>query len=271
MIFPKTLSFLSTYLLLFQLLALSSQHNLVQAGDYSLQTPTAATRWVAGQAGQITIVSQDKATSATPTNGRLLTVTLRYYKNLFQPDVVAATIRDHVQLLVPFGSTQTQVSLTINDFIVPATLTPGTNYFVRISRYDSLFDQETDNSPSFQIVAATAPPPLSPPPAGNTTTTPVPSLPTNTTLLPTTTTANTTITPTPTPTVPAQTCNDVREQCAAQGKVYVDATNTTACTCGAALIVPTVVGSGASSTIQSTTSGPTAALVVLLLVVMTLF
>ncbi|KAF8949641.1 hypothetical protein BGZ46_005022, partial [Entomortierella lignicola] len=157
MVFPKTISFVSTYLLLLQLLALSTQNNLVHAAQYSFVTPTSATLWTAGQPGQVTIVSQDKATSASPTNGRLLTIDLCVYKNIFQPDVVVATIKDHVQLLVPFGSTETQVSLTINDFVVPATVSSGSSYFVRLSRYDGLFDQETDKSPQFQIMAAVNP------------------------------------------------------------------------------------------------------------------
>ncbi|KAF9175781.1 hypothetical protein BGX21_002188 [Mortierella sp. AD011] len=266
MIFSKSFSFLSTYLLLLQLLALSSQHNLVQAGEYSFQTPTSATRWVTGQVGQVTINSQDKATSATPTNDHLLTITLRYYKNILQPDALAATIKDNVQLLVPYGSTATQVSMTINDFIVPTTLAAGTQYFVRILRYNNIFDQESDDSPYFQIVSGAITTTV---PAGNATTA---TLFPTTTALPTTTIAvNTTTTSTPTPTASTQTCADVQEQCAAQGKVFISATTTAPCSCGAALIVPTIVGSGASSNIQSTTSGPTAALVVLLLVVMTLF
>ncbi|KAF9116335.1 hypothetical protein BGX27_003328 [Mortierella sp. AM989] len=263
MIFPKAFSFV----LLVQLLALSSSQNLVQAADYSFTTPTAATRWVAGQPALVTIVSTDKAKSAAPSNDRLLSITLNVNKGIFQPNSLVATIKDHVQLLVPFGSTQTQVSLSINDFVIPANVPAGDKYFVTLKRYDSLFDQETVKSPTFQIVAAPQPPP-----GGNTTTGPTQPTPTNTSLLPTQTANTTTVAPTPTSTLPAgQTCNDVKEQCAAQGKAYVEATNTEPCACGAASIVPIVVGSGASSTIQSTTGGPTAALVVLLLVVMTLF
>ncbi|KAF9439186.1 hypothetical protein BGZ76_009358 [Entomortierella beljakovae] len=255
MIFTKTLSFLSTYLLLLQILTLFSCNNVVQ-GAYSFSTPTAATRWVAGQAGQLTIVSTDKAKSATPTNDRLLTITLCKNKNIFQPNELVATIKDHVQLLIPFGSALTEVSLTINDFVVPSTI-PAGQYHVRIVRDDGLFDRESENSPTFQIVAAAQPP------AGNTTTT---GLPTSTTLVPTATTSTTA--PTPTSTLPAgQTCDDVKQQCAAQGKTYVEPTANTACTCGTALIVPTVIN-GATTT---TTSGPNAALVVLLLVVMNLF
>ncbi len=94
---------------------------------------------------------------------------------------------------------------------------------------------------------------------------------TNTLATPTATTAS--IAPTPT-----LSCLDVKEQCAAQGKVYQDTTASSPCACGADLIIPTIVPNGASGSIKSTvkstfksTGGPTAAFAVLILVVMTLF
>ncbi|KAG0340162.1 hypothetical protein BG000_000540 [Podila horticola] len=238
---------------------------------YSLQTPTAATRWVVGQPGTITVVSTDKATATTSPTARLLTITLRTANGgLFGGSTLVATIRDRVQLLVPAGSAQPSVSLTINDWVVPANVPAGTNYIVQVARdKDGFFDiPDKESSPQFQIVAAVAPPV----PGGNTTTSA--TLPTSTTL-----SATPTTTALPTPTLPAgQTCEDVKQQCAAQGKAYVEATATALCQCGVTLIQPNVQGSGGASikaqvkslTFQ-TSGGPTASLAVLLLVVMALF
>ncbi|KAG0013010.1 hypothetical protein BGZ82_002313, partial [Podila clonocystis] len=130
---------------------------------YSLQTPTAATRWVVGQPGSITIVSTDKATATTSPTARLLTITLRTANGgLFGGSTLVATIRDRVQLLVPAGSTQPSVSLTINDWVVPANVPAGTKYIVQVARdKDGFFDiPDKESSPQFQIVAAVAPPPV---------------------------------------------------------------------------------------------------------------
>ncbi|KAG0357932.1 hypothetical protein BG005_002921 [Podila minutissima] len=237
---------------------------------YSLQTPTAATRWVVGQPGTITIVSTDKATATTSPTARLLTITLRTANGgIFGGSTLVATIRDRVQLLVPAGSAQPSVSLTINDWVVPANVPAGTTYIVQVARdKDGFFDiPDKESSPQFQIVAAVAPPL----PGGNTTTTALP--------IPTTLSATPTSTALPTPTLPAgQTCEDVKQQCAAQGKAYVEATATALCQCGVTLIKPNVQGSsGASIKAQvksltfQTSGGPTASLAVLLLVVMALF
>ncbi|KAI9236508.1 MAG: hypothetical protein BYD32DRAFT_418646 [Podila humilis] len=257
------------------LLLLTLVHLAVFAhAGYSLQTPTAATRWVVGQSGTITIVSTDKATASTSPTARLLTITLRTAnRGIFGGTTLVATIRDRVQLLVPAGSTEPSVSLTISDWVVPANVPAETNYIVQVARdKDGFFDiPDKVTSPQFQIVAAVTPPV----PGGNTTTT-VP-LPTITTI--STITTITTTTALPTPTLPAgQTCEDVKQQCAAQGKAYVEATGTALCQCGVTLIVPNVQGSGGASikaqvkrTFQTTSSGPTASLAVLLLVVMALF
>lgn len=71
-----------------------------------------------------------------------------------------ATIRDRVQLLVPTGSTQPSVSLTISDWAVPANVPPETNYIVQVARdKDGFFDiPDKVTSPQFQIVAAVTPP-----------------------------------------------------------------------------------------------------------------
>lgn len=71
-----------------------------------------------------------------------------------------ATIRDRVQLLVPAGSAQPSVSLTINDWVVPANVPAGTTYIVQVARdKDGFFDiPDKESSPQFQIVAAVAPP-----------------------------------------------------------------------------------------------------------------
>ncbi|KAG0071091.1 hypothetical protein BGZ92_004316, partial [Podila epicladia] len=129
---------------------------------YSLQTPTAATRWVVGQPGTITIVSTDKATATTSPTARLLTITLRTANGgIFGGSTLVATIRDRVQLLVPAGSAQPSVSLTINDWVVPANVPAGTKYIVQVARdKDGFFDiPDKESSPQFQIVAAVAPPP----------------------------------------------------------------------------------------------------------------
>ncbi|KAF8937827.1 hypothetical protein EDD21DRAFT_400370 [Dissophora ornata] len=256
----KALSFLSSLLIL--LLALSTQqHAVVHAGTYSYTTPTGGTRWVTGQLGLVDIVLSDKSTNT-------VSVTLqRRQSDIFNPSVTVATLRDRVLLVVPAGATQLQYNIT--DFVVPAVLTAGTSYFVRTSYSGFLGIAQNSDSADFQIVA----------PANTT----VPTstvlststlLPTSTTLLPTSTTSTT-----PTPTLPAgQTCSDVQEQCAAQGRVFQNTTATSPCACGATLVVPTIVGSSAPGSIKSTvkssfqnTGGPTAALAVLLLVVMTMF
>ncbi|KAF9146126.1 hypothetical protein BGX30_003982 [Mortierella sp. GBA39] len=246
-----TFLFLTT--LLFTLLSILLTSHTTSAGGYTFQNPTAATRWSTGQPGLITIVSTDAAKADTPTTSRLLTITLRISSGgIFGSSTTVAVIKDAFQLLVPLGSTTGSVTLTISDWVVPATLAAGDKYTVHLARTkDGFFDiPDSVDSPTFQIVAANV-------------TTPSPT-PTPTT---TTTTA-----PTPTQTT---TCNDIKEQCAAQSKAFQAASGTTPCSCGAALIVPNIVDSvnSASSnknTFQST-GGPTTALAFLLLVVLTLF
>ncbi|KAG0377091.1 hypothetical protein BGX24_006721 [Mortierella sp. AD032] len=236
----------SSLLFLFSLLLTLLTTQTVQAA-YTFQTPTAATRWSSGQPGLITLVSTDKATASTTPTSRLLTITLQR-RGTFGIGSVVATIKDNVQLLVPVGSTAPSVTLVIQDWIVPATMVAGDKYFVHVERARDGFEiiPETADSPNFSIVA-------------------VPPTPTPT---------STTPTPTPTPT---STCNDIKEQCAAQSKVFQPASGTTPCSCGAAIIVPNIIDGNSNSafggkanvkaTFQST-GGPTAALAVLLLVVM---
>ncbi|KAF9968551.1 hypothetical protein BGZ70_002455 [Mortierella alpina] len=172
------------------------------------------------------------------------------------------TIRDRVQLLIPAANPeQNQVILDINDWVVPANIPAGDKYLVRLELEGGFLFKVSAETAEFQIVAA-APP-------GNTTTATMTM--TNTLATPTATTAS--IAPTPT-----SSCVDVKEQCAAQGKVYEEATATSPCACGADLIIPTVKPNGASGSIKSTvkstfktTGGPTAAFAVLILVIMTMF
>ncbi|KAF9955050.1 hypothetical protein BGZ72_004079 [Mortierella alpina] len=251
--------------LLLQLTLLSSQQTLVQAGPYSFQTPTGATRWTVGQPGQINIVSKERAKANTSPTDKLFKVTLERRKDgLFGGRTTITTIRDRLQLLIPAANPQqTEVTMDINDWLIPANVPPGNNYFVRLELdKNGVLDlfPESAETPVFQIVAAAIP--------GNTTTT---MTMTNTLATPTATTAS--IAPTPT-----SSCLDVKEQCAAQGKVYQEASGSSPCSCGADLIVPTIVPNAASGSIKSTvkstfksTGGPTAAFAVLILVVMTLF
>ncbi|KAG0248766.1 hypothetical protein BG011_009930 [Mortierella polycephala] len=254
----------SNTVLLFSLLLVQLSHHLVQAG-YTFQAPTAATRWVAGQPGLVTIVSTDKAKANTKVTDRLLTITLRNDRN------TAAVIKDGLQLLVPAGSAEKQVSWTL-DWVVPADMPGGLIYSVHLERAkDGFFDLLPDKEKTaiFQIDAN-----VPPSPTPGTTMTPTATL---------TPTANstTTLVPTPTPTPilpPAQTCNDIKEQCAAQGKSFLEATDTTPCSCGESLIIPTIIKKNAAtggikSTVSSfqSTGGPTAAFAFMLLVVMTIF
>ncbi|KAF9937676.1 hypothetical protein BGZ75_002057 [Mortierella antarctica] len=250
--------------LLLHLTLLSSQQTLVQAGPYSFQTPTGATRWTVGQVGLINIVSKEHAEAKTLPDDKLFKVTLERRKGgLFGGRTTMTTIRDRVQLLIPAANPQqTEVTLDINDWLVPANVPAGDNYFVRLELEKGGFlgFKESAETPEFQIVGAPTP--------GNTTAT---MTMTNTLATPTATTAS--IAPTPT-----STCLDVKEQCASQGKVYQEATASSPCTCGADLIIPTIVPNGASGSIKSTvkstfksTGGPTAAFAVLILVIMTLF
>lgn len=146
--------------LLLLLLTLVYLATFAHAG-YSLQTPTAATRWVVGQSSTITIVSTDKATASTSPTARLLTITLRTAnRGIFGGTTLVATIRDRVQLLVPAGSTEPSVSLTISDWAVPANVPAETNYIVQVARdRDGFFDiPDKVSSPQFQIMAAVTPP-----------------------------------------------------------------------------------------------------------------
>ena len=144
------------------LLLLSTIFSPVHAADtYSFQVPTAATVWTPGQAGVITITSTEKATSTTKPTDRLLTITLQKTTSIFGTSKQVAVIQDRLQLLVPAGSPQTEVSATISDWIVPSNLPPASTYFVRLVRAKTSFGDFfplTENSPSFQIVAPVAPP-----------------------------------------------------------------------------------------------------------------
>ncbi|GJJ75729.1 hypothetical protein EMPS_08087 [Entomortierella parvispora] len=220
------------------------------AAEYSFQVPTANTIWTAGQAGVITITSTDKETSTTKPTDRLLTITLQKDKTLLGSNQVAL-IRNRLQLLVPAGSSQTSVSVTITDWIVPADLPAGSTYFVQLQRakvsvWDILPLKET--SPRFQIVAPTVPP--SPSASGLPTSTT--SL-TNSTDLPTMTTT-TAIMPTASSLPPGTTCNDIQEQCAAQSLTFVDTDQGILCHCGAPLVVPTIRPSRGSPSFQKTDS-----------------
>ncbi|KAF8943700.1 hypothetical protein BGZ47_005126 [Haplosporangium gracile] len=238
--------------LLFSILSLLLTSHTTSAGGYTFQNPTAATRWSTGQPGLITIVSTDAAKADTPTTSRLLTITLRIPSGgIFGGSTNVAVIKDGFQLLVPPGSTTGSVTLAISDWVVPATLAAGNKYSVHLARTkDGIFDfPDSVDSPTFQIIAAN-------------TTTPTP----------TPTPTATTIAPTPTPTA---TCNDIKEQCAAQSKAFQPASGTTPCSCGAALIVPNIVGStnsalSSKNTFQNT-GGPITALAALLPLVLTLF
>ncbi|KAF9909944.1 hypothetical protein EC991_007747 [Linnemannia zychae] len=244
----KSSNLLSLFFTLFiALLTTQTAH----AASYTFQTPTAATRWTPGQPGLITIVSTDKASASTPPTSRLLTITLRVGTGgLFGSSTTVATIKEGIQLLVPVGSATPSVTLVIQDWIVPATMPPGENkFFVHLARAkDGLFDiPDSVDSATFSVVAANTTVPVNPTPTATTTT----------------------ATPTPT-----STCNDIKEQCAAQSKVFQPASGSTPCSCGAALIVPNILDGnsnsavGGKANVKSTfqsTGGPTAALVVLLL------
>ncbi|CAO3567713.1 unnamed protein product [Mortierella alpina] len=249
--------------LLLHLALLSSPQTLVQAGPYSFQTPTGATRWTVGQPGQISIVSKEHAQPNTRADDRLFRVTLERKKGgFFGGRTTMTTIRDRLQLLIPAANPeQTQIIMDFSDWVVPANIPAGDTYFVRLEMEAFDLFKDYAETPEFQIIAA-APP-------GNTTT--MTMTMTNTLATPTATTA-------PTAPTPTSSCVDVKEQCAAQGKVYEEATATSPCACGADLIIPTVVPNGASGSIKSTvkstfktTGGPTAAFAVLILVIMTLF
>ncbi|KAG9069968.1 hypothetical protein KI688_009298 [Linnemannia hyalina] len=151
----NTFLFLTT--LLFTLLSILLTSHTTSAGGYTFQNPTAATRWSTGQPGLITIVSTDAAKADTPTTSRLLTITLRISSGgIFGSSTTVAVIKDAFQLLVPVGSTTGSVTLTISDWIVPATLAAGDKYTVHLARTkDGFFDiPDSVDSPTFQIVAA---------------------------------------------------------------------------------------------------------------------
>ncbi|KAK3836035.1 MAG: hypothetical protein JOS17DRAFT_735902 [Linnemannia elongata] len=299
-----TFLFLTT--LLFALLSILLTSHTTSAGGYTFQNPTAATRWSTGQPGLITIVSTDAAKADTPTTSRLLTITLRISSGgIFGSSTTVAVIKDGFQLLVPPGSTTGSVTLAISDWVVPATLAAGSRYSVHLARTkDGFFDiPDSVDSPNFQIVAGNLSTCLEEEVVGSSVLLllitalsrlalnkgnrrtliiiiypyffPYPYVhftPTGNVTSPTPTPTTTTTAPTPTQTT---TCNDIKEQCAAQSKAFEPASGTTPCSCGAALVVPSIIGSTNSAisnknTFQST-GGPTAALAFLLLVVLTLF
>lgn len=149
-----TFLFLTT--LLFTLLSILLTSHTTSAGGYSFQSPTAATRWSTGQPGLITIVSTDAAKADTPSTSRLLTITLRISSGgIFGSSTTVAVIKDGFQLLVPPGSTTGSVTLSISDWVVPATLAAGNRYSVHLARTkDGFFDiPDSVDSPTFQIVA----------------------------------------------------------------------------------------------------------------------
>ncbi|KAG0282191.1 hypothetical protein BGZ96_000750 [Linnemannia gamsii] len=238
-----------TFLLL-SLLALVAitPTTVVHAGPYTLTTPTAATRWTAGQPGAITLLSTDQAKADTKPTDRLLTITLRLGKGgLLGGSTQVAVIRDGVQLLVPFKGTENQVKLDVNNWIVPAGTAAGDKYFVQMVRAkDGFLDFPGKvDSAYFQIVAAPVTPPVTPPPPGNTTAPTLPT-PTNATTIPLPTLTPTTTLPSPTPTLPAgQTCADIQAQCVAKNLTFIDSNSTAICHCGPLLIMPVVIGNGA--------------------------
>jgi hypothetical protein len=159
----------SSALLLLSLLAFVAltPATVVHAGPYTFTTPTAATRWTAGQPGTITLISTDKANADTKPTDRLLTITLRLGKGgIFGGSTQVAVIQDGVQLLVPFKGTETQVKLDVNNWIVPAGTAAGDKYFVQMVRAkDGFFDFPGKvDSAYFQVVAAPVTPPVTPPP-----------------------------------------------------------------------------------------------------------
>ncbi|KAF9282756.1 hypothetical protein BGZ88_010859 [Linnemannia elongata] len=235
---------------LLSLLVLILTPTTVHAGSYTLTTPTSATRWTAGQSGAITLLSTDKAGASTKPTDRLLTITLRLGKGgIFGGSTQVAVIRDGIQLLVPFKGTENQVKLEVNDWVVPAGTAAGDKYFVQmVRRKDGFFDiPDKVEGAFFQIVAAPVTPPVTPPPANTTT---LPTLPTptlNTTTIPIPTPTPTTPPPT-TPTLPpGQTCADIQAQCAAKNLTFIDTNSTSICQCGPLLIMPVIIGSGASA------------------------
>ncbi|KAF9916942.1 hypothetical protein FBU30_001069 [Linnemannia zychae] len=236
----------------FLLSLLITTPSIVHAGPYTLQAPTSATRWMAGQPGIVTVISTDKADAKTKPSDRLLTITLRIAKGgIFGGSTVVAVIRDGVQLLVPLKGAERQVKLDVNDWVVPATgIAPGDKYFVQVARAkDGFFDiPDKVDSAHFQIVAAPAPPTTSPSPTGNTSVSTLPTPTANTTMPLPTITATPTLTPAPVPTLPpGQTCADIQKQCQEQSRVYIEANETTVCQCGVNIIQPIVKDNGAPS------------------------
>ncbi|KAG9069189.1 hypothetical protein KI688_010086 [Linnemannia hyalina] len=243
-------TFTTPALFLLSLLVLIITPTAVHAGPYTLTTPTSATRWTAGQPGSVTLLSTDKAGASTQSTDRLLTITLRVGKGgLLGGSTQVAVIRDGIQLLVPFKGTEKQVKLDVSDWMVPAGTAAGDKYFVQmVRRKDGFFDiPDKVESAFFQIVAApVTPPPVTPPPANTTVPTlPTPTLNTTTVLIPTPTPT----TPIPTtPTLPpGQTCADIQAQCAAKNLTFTDTNSTAICQCGALLIMPVIIGNGASA------------------------
>ncbi|KAF9144624.1 hypothetical protein BGX30_012175 [Mortierella sp. GBA39] len=242
-------TFMTPGLFLLSLLVLIITPTTVHAGPYTLTTPTSATRWTAGQPGSVTLLSTDKAGASTQSTDRLLTITLRLGKGgIFGGSTQVAVIRDGIQLLVPFKGTENQVKLEVSDWIVPAGTAAGDKYFVQmVRRKDGFFDiPDKVESAFFQIVAAPVTPPVTPPPANTTLPTlPTPTLNTTTIPIPIPTTTTPLLT---TPTLPpGQTCADIQAQCTAKNLTFIDTNSTAICQCGALLIMPVIVGNGASA------------------------
>ncbi|GJJ77038.1 hypothetical protein EMPS_09397 [Entomortierella parvispora] len=238
----------SLFFLLLISLHLSLSAHLAHA--YSITAPTANALWTTGQPALVGLVSTKKATATTTPTDNLLTVNLCTSTFLIGSCNTVATIADRLQLLIPFNSTATSVSLDITSWIVPMNIPPGSAYWVYASEGGTLFPDSASSS-KFQIIA------------GNTTTVP----PTTTTIAPTTTTTTSQL-----PTATPATCNDIQEQCVAQGRVFQNSTGSSPCSCGAPLIVPTILTSGGirSLTFEGS-SGSYVALTVLLLSMLALF
>ncbi|KAG0041416.1 hypothetical protein BGZ83_001833 [Gryganskiella cystojenkinii] len=173
--------------------------------DYTIVTPIASTVWTTGQLGVVTITLTDKATKSTKPMDRFLTITLLKMITTGSSkgqSVLAATIRDRVQLLVPANSSHTSVTLNITNWHLPK-VSPGSTYFINVAQaMDGASDTKALTSPATKT-----------------------STPTTTTVKPSS--------------LPTQvsTCDNIRERCAASGLQFFETANKpfVMCHCGQAL------------------------------------
>ncbi|KAF9972964.1 hypothetical protein BGZ73_003857 [Actinomortierella ambigua] len=216
---------------------------LQTAHAYEVLEPTATTTWSAGQQVVVKISSDKRAPAMQNPNLDRFVVTLErgipYLSE--QMAVLSATM----QLLIPFDA-PIAVTEVVRD--IPWTVPPlplGQDYFINIEFETGLFKDKA--SKQFAIVAA-------------------PSV---------TTTATPTSTPTPTPTQPAgPTCEDIKQQCAAQARVYNPPAGTQACACGDLLPQPKLpisTGVALAPLPHKTSSGAVPALVVLVMALVGMF